>query len=122
MVPVHAPTLDKPSHWYPFTTKTFILYQESFLKLGKIHPTVFYAPYELLPSIKNVFILLCFFFQFYYTLFHGLERPCMNLGSFSSNSLFVHSLCLSNNSLISQPNLCQNFSHACSIYQNIYYF
>ena len=77
-----------------------------------------HAPYELLPSIKNIFRHPLFFSTYIFIahLFCGLVGACMNPGSFFKLS-FVHSLvCSITCSFLNgfQPNLYQHFPHVCS--------
>ena len=128
MAPVHVPTLEKPSPWYlftQFTNSTCIVSRIIGLKSFDIHDTSFpHAPYKLLPSIKNVLGTRCLFLStfIFIALFCGLAGACMNLESIFSNSLFMHSLS-NNHSFLNgfQPNLCQHFSHVCSIYLSYYF-
>ena len=54
------------------------------------------------------------------TQIYLVNLPTRNPRSFSSNSVFVHSLFLSNNSTYRyQPNLCQHFFRACSTCRTI---
>ena len=98
------------------------------LKLFDIHDTSFpYAPYKLLPSIKNILGTVIFFFLSTFFYFHrtlvGLCDPRHESRNLYFNTYLVHRLvCLITYSFLHgfQPNLYQHFSYVCSIRQTTF--
>ena len=127
MAPIRAPTLENdplaPIH--PFTKQSVpSMHQELFTRslLRSFSPVLCVCLIKgFLPSITFLcvchFFLLCLFLSF---SSHTFSWACGSLREPWKFFSFCAFTCMSNNSLISQPNLCQHFSNVCSTCHSIF--